>query len=255
MTTLSLLDLVNTLFKKNGEGILAYISNNSFLDGVTHRQMRKNLLETFDKIFILDLHVNSKRKEIDPDGGKDENVFDIMQGVSINLFIKTNGKIKGKLADVKHIDLYGLRQNKYNFLLNNRLKQIEWKTLECIAPYYFFINKNFYGQIDYNSFFSFKELFLDSNNGIESRKDSVTIHFTDVELQKVKSDFEELSVKELIQKYHLEKESRDWKVEWVKSDLKLNSPLFTSITYRPFDIRKTLYSGKTKGFSAILYIE
>ncbi len=74
--------------EKNGEGILAYISNNSFIDGVIHRQMRKHLLETFDKIYILDLHGNSKKKETCPDGSKDENVFDIMQGVSINIFVK-----------------------------------------------------------------------------------------------------------------------------------------------------------------------
>jgi type I restriction-modification system DNA methylase subunit len=75
---------------KNGEGVLAYISNNSFIDGLIHRQMRKNLLESFDEIYILDLHGNAKKKETAPDGSKDENVFDIMQGVSINLFIKHN---------------------------------------------------------------------------------------------------------------------------------------------------------------------
>jgi type I restriction-modification system DNA methylase subunit len=74
---------------KNGEGVLAYISNNSFIDGLIHRQMRKHLLESFDEIYILDLHGNAKKKETAPDGSKDENVFDIMQGVSINLFVKT----------------------------------------------------------------------------------------------------------------------------------------------------------------------
>jgi len=78
--------------EKNGSGILAYISNNSFIDGLIHRQMRKKLLETFDKIYILDLHGNSKKKEVCPDGSKDENVFDIMQGVSINIFVKTGKK-------------------------------------------------------------------------------------------------------------------------------------------------------------------
>ncbi len=73
---------------KNGEGILAYISNNSFIDGIIHRQMRKHLFETFDKIYILDLHGNAKKKEISPDGSSDQNVFDIMQGVSINIFVK-----------------------------------------------------------------------------------------------------------------------------------------------------------------------
>lgn len=79
------------LIDKNGEGILAYISNNSFIDGIIHRQMRKHLAETFDKIYILDLHGNAKKKEVHPDGGKDENVFDIMQGVSINIFVKRRG--------------------------------------------------------------------------------------------------------------------------------------------------------------------
>lgn len=76
---------------KNGEGILAYISNNSFLDGIVFKRMREHLMKTFDKIYILDLHGNSKKKETTPDGGKDENVFDIMQGVSINIFVKKRG--------------------------------------------------------------------------------------------------------------------------------------------------------------------
>src|SRR5690606_13781955 len=79
---------------KNGEGVLAYISNNSFIDGITHRQMRKSLLESFDKIYILDLHGNAKRKEVALDGSVDQNVFDIMQGVSVNILVKTGIKSK-----------------------------------------------------------------------------------------------------------------------------------------------------------------
>ena len=85
--------------EKNGEGILAYISNNSFIDGIIHRQMRKNLLETFDKIFILDLHGNSKKQEVCKDGSPDQNVFDIMQGVSINIFVKSQKKNKNELNE------------------------------------------------------------------------------------------------------------------------------------------------------------
>ena len=92
--------------EKNGEGVLAYISNNSFIDGNIHRQMRKSLLETFDKVYILDLHGSSKKEEKSPDGSKDENVFDIMQGVSINIFIKNKiGNNNKNLADVFHYDL------------------------------------------------------------------------------------------------------------------------------------------------------
>jgi predicted helicase len=74
--------------EKTGEGILAYISNNSFIDGIIHRKMREELMKTFDKIYILDLHGNAKKKETAPDGSADQNVFDIMQGVSINIFVK-----------------------------------------------------------------------------------------------------------------------------------------------------------------------
>jgi len=78
--------------EKTGEGILAYISNNSFIDGVTHRRMREELMKAFDKIYILDLHGNAKKKEVCPDGSTDQNVFDIMQGVSINIFVKKKNK-------------------------------------------------------------------------------------------------------------------------------------------------------------------
>jgi predicted helicase len=125
--------------EKNGEGILAYISNNSFIDGVTHRQMRKSLLTTFDKIYILDLHGSSKKREKTPDGGKDENVFDIMQGVSINIFVKTRKKAKDGLAKVHHCDLYGKRREKYDFLLNNTLQTVKWTRIENKMPYFFFV--------------------------------------------------------------------------------------------------------------------
>src|SRR5690554_1092816 len=102
--------------QKNGSGVLAYISNNSFIDGITHRQMRKHLLETFDKIYILDLHGNAKKKEVCPDESPDQNVFDIMQGVSINIFVKTNKKKKTELGEVYHFDLQGKRNHKYETL-------------------------------------------------------------------------------------------------------------------------------------------
>jgi predicted helicase len=105
---------------KNGEGILAYISNNSFIDGITHRQMRKHLLETFDKIYILDLHGNSKQKETTTEGYIDQNVFDIQQGVSINIFIKSGEKKKQDFARTYHHELLGLRNFTYDELSKNK---------------------------------------------------------------------------------------------------------------------------------------
>ena len=125
---------------KNGSGILAYISNNSFIDGIIHRQMRKNLLESFDKIYIIDLHGNAKKKEVCPDKSKDENVFDIMQGVSINLFVKTGNKKKDELAQVFHFDLFGKRDFKYKCLNENSLKSFVWNDLIPVASNFFLVN-------------------------------------------------------------------------------------------------------------------
>jgi predicted helicase len=138
---------------KTGEGILAYISNNSFIDGLIHRQMRKHLLESFDKIYILDLHGNAKKKEVSPDGTPDQNVFDIMQGVSINLFIKTNKKKKKELAKVFHYDLFGKREVKYDFLNENSVKKIEWNNLDYAEPNYYFVKKDFAGGSEYEEGF------------------------------------------------------------------------------------------------------
>ena len=129
--------------EKNGSGILAYISNNSFIDGITHRQMRLTLMQVFDEIFILDLHGNSRKQEVAPDGSKDENVFDIMQGVSINIFVKTGHKEKSELAKVFHQNIYGTREYKYSCLNEATQSSIQWTELTPTEPYYFFVPKDF----------------------------------------------------------------------------------------------------------------
>lgn len=155
--------------EKNGSGILAYISNNSFLDGVIHRQMRKSLMETFDKIYIVNLHGNARLNESAPDGSADQNVFDILQGVSINIFIKTS-KSK-KLAYVFYRDLYGKRDTKYDFLMNHTLQDSEFKTLKPIEPYYFFTPKDFSAQKKYDTGFKVNEIFNINTIGIQTGDD------------------------------------------------------------------------------------
>jgi predicted helicase len=160
---------------KNGEGVLAYISNNSFIDGIIHRQMRKHLLESFDKIYILDLHGNAKKKEVCPDGSSDQNVFDIMQGVSINIFVKTGKKSPKALGDIYHYDLQGKREIKYDYLNTNSFKHVEWNKLEPVAPSYYFAKKDFDKTGAYEKGFKINELFKLSNIGIATGKDSELI--------------------------------------------------------------------------------
>ena len=163
--------------EKNGNGILAYISNNSFLDGVIHRQMRKSLMESFDKIYIVNLHGNSRIKETSPDGTKDENVFDIQQGVSINIFVKTS---KGKkLADVYYRDLYGKRENKYDFLNEHNLLNSDFQQLKPVDPYYFFIPKDFGAKRQYDKGFRVDELFNVNTSGIKTHNDDELVSFAE----------------------------------------------------------------------------
>lgn len=160
-----------TYIEKNKEGVLAYISNNSFIDGVIHRQMRKHLMETFDKIYILDLHGNAKKKETAKDGSKDENVFDIQQGVSINIFIKTGMKQPNEMAKVYHAELLGVRENKFEYLNNNEFDTVEYKELEPVEPYYFFVPKDFNAQADYDKGFKIDELFVVNTSGVKTHHD------------------------------------------------------------------------------------
>jgi predicted helicase len=170
--------------EKNETGILAFINPHGFLDNPTFRGMRWNLLKTYDKIYTIDLHGNSKKKETAPDGGVDINVFDIQQGVSINIFVKTGKKKPNELGKVFHFDLYGKREMKYDFLTKNSVSSIDYKELPNIAPNYFFINKDFVEQKNYNKGISIYELFILNNVGIATANDAVLINFSKADLIK-----------------------------------------------------------------------
>ncbi len=160
--------------ERNSEGVLAYISNNSFIDGLIHRQMRHELMRCFDKIYIIDLHGNARKKETAPDGSKDENVFDIMQGVSINIFVKTGNHDK-QLAEVYHCDLYGLRKDKYAFFAEHNLNTTKWTKLNPIQPYYFFVPKDFGLEEQYKKGFKIDELMGVNTNGIKTHNDKALV--------------------------------------------------------------------------------
>jgi predicted helicase len=161
--------------EKYGDGVLAYINNHSFLDNPTFRGMRWNLLKTFDKIYILDLHGSSKKKETAPDGSKDKNVFDIQAGASINLFIKTGLKKEDELAAVYYYGLYGERETKYRFLLENTLSTINWKIIPLEEPQYFFTEKNFDNKVLYEEGFYANDLFIANSMGITTAHDGIFI--------------------------------------------------------------------------------
>lgn len=157
--------------QKNRTGIVAMITNNSFLDGIIHRQMRKHLLETFDEIYILDLHGSTKKKETAPDGSKDENVFNIQQGVAISIMIRKSDK-KEKLGVVKFAEVYGKREVKFKSLDEGELNTIDWEKIRITEPNYFFVNRNFNEEKEYLKGIAIVDLMSFKTSGIKTHDDS-----------------------------------------------------------------------------------
>ena len=227
------------VISKSGRGILAYISNNSFIDGVTHRRMRYELLEEFDTVFILDLHGSTKKHETTPDGNKDENVFDIQQGVSINLFVK-KGNRKTALADVFHADLYGLRDYKYGEL-GCSLDKISWTKVKPTPPYYFFAPIDLSLKEEYEKGFSLTDLFDLNNSGIKTDRDSL---FIDIEKDEQKKKIKELLSgafgADFKEKYRVEDSSSYKLTEKIKNK-DYSEEYIRRIIYRPYDYQWIYY--------------
>ena len=237
--------------EKNGEGVLAYINPHGFLDNPTFRGMRWHLLNTYDKIYLIDLHGNSKKKEVSPDGSPDNNVFDIQQGVSINFFVKTGSKKKGELAQVFHHDLFGTREVKYNYLQDHTISQIPFEKLPNVAPMYFMVKKDFALQEAYDKGFKVNELFSLNNVGMVTARDGFTIHPTKQSAQTTIDTFLNMDDETARSHFQLGKDARDWQVNYARKDLSIHYPdkgCFTEVAYRPFDTRWTFFTSKSKGF-------
>lgn len=163
--------LAQYYIERNKYGVIEFINPHGFLDNPTFRGMRWNLLKTFDKIYTINLHGNNKKKEVCPDGSPDENVFDIQQGVSINMFIKTGEKKAKELGKVYYYDLYGKREEKYNFLTNTPFSEVKYKELNPIAPMYFFVPKDFELMEEYEKGVKVNDLFSLGSMGITTGHD------------------------------------------------------------------------------------
>jgi predicted helicase len=232
---------------KNGTGILAFINPHGFLDNPTFRGMRWNLLKSFDKIYSIDLHGNAIKKEVAPDGTADVNVFDIEQGVSINVFVKTGKKRLNELGEVFHYNLFGKREKKYEFLSSNNLASTPYERVKIQAPNYFFLNKDFDQEEDYNNGFFIQELFPLNSLGLLTKRDDLVIDFEERALEKKIEFFldKTRTVEEVCKKFGLVVKDKDkWDARVTRQNVPVSS-IKTSIKnclYRPFDNRKILYN-------------
>jgi len=236
--------------EKTGNGVLAFITNHGYLDNPTFRGMRQSLMQTFDEIYVLDLHGNSKKKEVCPDGSPDRNVFDIQQGVAISIFVKRPGSSK-QTATVRHAELWGVREGKYHWLADNDISSTEWATLEPRSPFYLFKPQDPELQSEYNRGRKVTDVMTVNSVGIITARDKLTIQFTESDMWNTVTEFAALSIEDAREKYSLGKDTRDWQVDLAQKDVKLSGldrSNLVPILYRPFDYRYTYYTGKTRGF-------
>ena len=241
--------------ERTGEGLLGFVTNHGYLDNPTFRGMRQSLMETFDEIYLLDLHGNAKKKERAPGGGKDENVFDIQQGVAIGLFVK-HGGADGRLARVFHADLWGEREagpdgGKYGWLAAHDVATTEWAELAPKPPLYLFVPRDEALSEEYEAGVRLTEVFPVNSIGVVTARDKLAIQWTADDMRRVVEDFVSRAPEDARVFYRLGKDVRDWKVEDAQRDVRgiprgQWNPV--SILYRPFDTRFTCYTGRSRGF-------
>jgi predicted helicase len=230
------------------EGIVGVITNHAFINNVTMPGMRQSLMNTFDQIYILNLNGSAKQEGKLPDGiTKDENVFDIEQGVAISFFIKRKGLDK----KVLYTDFWGTRRDKYLTCLKESIDSINWTELAPKTPDYYFVPKDEQHKDKYETFYSVADIFKIYSLPLMTGNDNITIHFTKQTLKKVLETFTEKSVEQIKTEFKIVKDTSNWTVSKAKTDVvntKANKIYYRNILYRPFDERITFYNGNNNGF-------
>ena len=235
---------------RTGEGVLGFVTNHGYLDNPTFRGMRQSLMATFDEIHLLDLHGNARKKERAPDGGPDQNVFDIQQGVAIGLFVKRRDG--SGTARVFHHDRWGPREGdggKYAWLAGNDVDTTGWTELAPRSPDYLFVPRDEALADEYGAGWKLTDVMPLNSTGIVTARDKLAIQWTEADMSRTVREFGELLEEAARERWRLGPDSRDWKVALAQEDVRTHPDArIASVLYRPFDERSTWYSGRSRGF-------
>ncbi len=230
--------------EQTGYGILAFITNHGYLDNPTFRGMRQSLMQTFDDIYLLDLHGNSKKKEVAPDGGKDENVFDIQQGVAIGIFVKRPGGAEAG-AKVHHADLYGSRAHKYHALLETDVATTHWTDFTPEAPTYLFVPQNADLLPEYNECWSVPKIFRIFASTVTTARNDFTMAYDTSTLLRRVNDLRDTSLTDqLLRDRYALKDVSYWNLQTARLELANIQEVASFVKpycYRPFDFRYVFY--------------
>jgi predicted helicase len=229
--------------QQTGQGILGFITNHSYLDNPTFRGMRQSLLNTFNEIYVIDLHGNAKKRETAPDGGKDENVFDIQQGVAIGIFVKEAGKTGP--AEVYHSDHWGLRERKYHALFETDITDTDWSELKPSSPFYLFVPRHEELLSEYNEGWKITDVFPVNSVAPVTARDSLVIDFSEVMLRDRITALRSESLQDdaIKQKFQVN-ERKGWILGHARKLLREDGDWeqkYVRCTYKPFDQRHFYY--------------
>jgi predicted helicase len=221
--------------ERTGRGVLAFVTNHGYLDNPTFRGMRQSLMQTFTDIYFVNLHGNARKGEQTPGGGKDDNVFDIQQGVAIGIFIKEPGK--SGPAKVHHTDVWGLRKSKYEWLAVEDVKNTGWDEIEPRPEFYMFEPQTTDLVEEYESGWKVTEMMPATSTGIKTHRDHLVIDFSDDALRSRVLEFRDLSIpdSELNRKYNVDEKLLERR-RLLVTEKDLES-YFARCLYRPFDER------------------
>ncbi len=226
---------------RSGTGLLGFITNHTYLDGVTHRRLRKSLMESFRSSRLINLHGSIKKAERCPDGTPDQNVFDIQQGVAIGVFTKSpDGP-----AQVFHCDLWGMREVKYRWLDKHSIRDTTWQEVIPTEDRFYFVPHNLASDSDYNDFVSIRDAFVEAATGFETARDHFAIGFTAQDLKTRLQDLVGSDPDAVIRSRWGLDDKRDWHLSTARARLRQLKDAFADIRsccYRPFDNRTTHYN-------------
>jgi predicted helicase len=224
---------------QTGYGILAFITNNSYLDGITHRRMREYLLQSFSEIYILNLHGNSRMGEVSPDKSKDENIFDIQQGVAIGIFVKENNK--SAACHIHYADMWGTREKKYDALSELDVVSTKWQDIQPSAPHYFFTPKDFSLEQEYNTFESVTKDYDIFQSALNTDRDELFLDFDrNLLVNRMKIFFSKKYGEDFKEKYRIYPSS-SYDIETRRDKTNFNENNIRRCLNRPFDERFLYY--------------
>ncbi len=242
--------LAHWQIERTGQGVIGFITNHSYLDNPTFRGMRESLIATLPVAYLLDLHGNAKKKERAPDGGKDENVFDIQQGVAVGLFTCPANDPSPTRPAYKHANPWGVREQtagvgKYDRLASDDAGRMQWNELPLKPPLSLFVPRDEALHEEYESGWLIRDVFPLNGVGMTTARDHIVVDFESAPIVERATTFRDSTATDA----HLCAEldiplKKGWNIakarELIRNEDDLEG-LLEPVLYRPFDVRLIFY--------------